>query len=64
MVNKLVKTIESEPGYLSNWGICLAAMTKGVYEVAIVGPQAADFLQKFSAQFQSIRARPNQAIRN
>ena len=51
MVSKLSKTIESEPGYLSNWGICLAAMTKGVSEVAIVGPQAAEFLQKFSLQF-------------
>ncbi len=52
MVGRLVPTIESEPGYLSNWGICLAAMTKGLSEVAIVGPKAADFLQQFSLQFQ------------
>jgi uncharacterized protein YyaL (SSP411 family) len=51
MVSKLAKTIELEPGYLSNWGMCLAAMTKGVSEVAIVGPQAPEFLQKFSLQF-------------
>lgn len=51
MVNKLTKTIESEPGYLSNWGICMALMTRGISEVAVVGPKAADFLQKFSLQF-------------
>jgi uncharacterized protein YyaL (SSP411 family) len=51
MVNKLVNTIESEPGYLSNWGICLAAMIKGMSEVAIVGPAAPAFLKKFSLQF-------------
>jgi uncharacterized protein YyaL (SSP411 family) len=51
MVSKLAKTIESEPGYLSNWGICLAAMTKGFSEVAIVGPNAQEFLQKFSLQY-------------
>jgi uncharacterized protein YyaL (SSP411 family) len=51
MVNKLMKTIESEPGYLSNWGICLAAMTKGISEIAIVGPHAGEWVQKFSLQF-------------
>ncbi|MEI9919786.1 MAG: hypothetical protein WDO14_13455 [Bacteroidota bacterium] len=51
MVSKLQKTIEQEPGYLSNWGICLALMTKGVSEVAIVGPRSPEFLQKFSLQF-------------
>jgi uncharacterized protein YyaL (SSP411 family) len=51
MVNKLMKTIEGEPGYLSNWGICLAAMTKGMSEVAVVGPNAREFVQKFSVQF-------------
>jgi uncharacterized protein YyaL (SSP411 family) len=51
MVTKLAKTIGSEPGYLSNWGICLAAMTKGLSEIAIVGPRAPEFLQKFSLQF-------------
>jgi uncharacterized protein YyaL (SSP411 family) len=52
MVSKLVNLVESEPGHLSNWGICLAAMTKGLSEVAIVGPKAAEFLQQFSLQFQ------------
>jgi uncharacterized protein YyaL (SSP411 family) len=51
MVSKLVKMIESEPSYLSNWGTCLATMTKGIFEVAIVGPQSKDFLKKFSLQF-------------
>ena len=52
MVSRLTQTIESEPAYLSNWGICLAAMTKGVSEVAIVGPDAPELLKKFSLQFQ------------
>lgn len=52
MVSKLVNTIEAEPGYLSNWGICLAAMTKGLSEIAIVGQKASDYLQQFSLQFQ------------
>lgn len=51
MTGSLVKTIEAEPAYLSNWGICVAAMTSGLAEVAIVGPKAEDFLQKFSLQF-------------
>lgn len=51
MVGSLVKTIEAEPAYLSNWGICLACLTKGMAEVAIVGPAAVDFLKKFSLQF-------------
>jgi uncharacterized protein YyaL (SSP411 family) len=52
MTGSMLKTIESEPAYLSNWGICLATMTKGLAEVAIVGPDAKEFLQKFSLQFQ------------
>lgn len=51
MVSGLLKTIEAEPAYLSNWGICLATMTKGLAEVAIVGPRAEEFLQKFSVQY-------------
>ncbi|HZY80681.1 MAG TPA: thioredoxin domain-containing protein, partial [Cyclobacteriaceae bacterium] len=51
MTGKLLKTIESEPTYLSNWGMCLAAMTTGLAEVAIVGSQSEEFLQKFSLQF-------------
>jgi len=52
MVSKLANMIGSEPAYLSNWGICLAAMTKGLSEVAIVGPRAHEFLRQFSLQFQ------------
>jgi uncharacterized protein YyaL (SSP411 family) len=51
MVRKLAKAIGSEPAYLSNWGMCLAAMTKGISEVAIAGPDAPELLKKFSLQF-------------
>jgi uncharacterized protein len=51
MVRQLLKTIEAEPAYLSNWGISLATMTHGLNEVAIVGPHAGELLKKFSLQF-------------
>lgn len=51
MTSRLMKTLEAEPGYLSNWGICLAMMTKGIAEIAVVGPSAHDYLRQFSLQF-------------
>jgi uncharacterized protein YyaL (SSP411 family) len=51
MTSGMQKTIESEPAYLSNWGICLAALTQGIAEIAIIGPRADEFAQKFSLQF-------------
>ncbi|HMJ67824.1 MAG TPA: thioredoxin domain-containing protein [Cyclobacteriaceae bacterium] len=51
MTGSMLKTIEAEPAYLSNWGICLAVMTIGLAEIAIVGPHSEEFLQKFSVQF-------------
>jgi uncharacterized protein YyaL (SSP411 family) len=51
MTASMLKTAEAEPAYLSNWGICMAAMTKGLAEIAIVGPRSDEFLQKFSLQF-------------
>ncbi len=40
MVAHLNSVIQSEPGYLSNWGILLAEMTQGMAEVVIAGPDA------------------------
>ncbi len=40
MVAGLSSIIKSEPGNMSNWGIALAEMTKGMAEVVIVGKEA------------------------
>jgi len=40
MVSALAKLIESEPGYMSYWGIALTQLTKGTAEVVISGPHA------------------------
>ncbi|HOX82260.1 MAG TPA: thioredoxin domain-containing protein [Chryseolinea sp.] len=37
MVSQLISLIESEPGYMSNWGMLLAEMNSGMAEVVIVG---------------------------
>lgn len=37
MAQALLKTIESEPGYLSNWGIVLTELVGPLKEVALVG---------------------------
>ena len=40
MVSKLSKLIESEPGYMSYWGISLAKLIHGTAEVVISGSEA------------------------
>jgi uncharacterized protein len=37
MCSRLASITESEPGYMSNWGILFAEITKGLAEVVIVG---------------------------
>jgi len=40
MSSKLASLTESEPGYMSHWGILFAEITKGLAEVVIVGKDA------------------------
>ena len=40
MAAQLHSVIQSEPGYLSHWGILLSEMIHGMAEIVIVGPQA------------------------
>ena len=40
MVSRLRSIIQSEPGYMSHWGILLAEIIQGMAEVVIVGPKA------------------------
>ncbi len=40
MVSQLISLIESEPSYMSNWGILLAEMKSGFAEVVMVGNEA------------------------
>ncbi|HZX75051.1 MAG TPA: thioredoxin domain-containing protein, partial [Cyclobacteriaceae bacterium] len=40
MIAKLASMAESEPSYMSHWGILFAEITKGIAEVVIVGKDA------------------------
>ena len=47
MTSRLVSTIESEPSYMSNWGILFSEITKGMAEVMIVGKDAEKMRREF-----------------
>lgn len=52
MVSPLEHLIVSEPNYMSNWGIVMAEMKKGMAEVVIVGDDAAALARDMYAGFQ------------
>src|SRR5882762_9308271 len=52
MVAKLGSIIQSEPGYMSHWGILLSEMIQGMAEVVIVGPDAEEMRKEFSSHYQ------------
>jgi uncharacterized protein YyaL (SSP411 family) len=52
MVSQLGSIIQSEPGYMSHWGILMAEMTQGMAEVVIVGPVAEAMRMEFSGHYQ------------
>ena len=52
MTSRLVSTIESEPGYTSNWGILLAEIIHGMSEVVIVGRDAKKLAIDFCGSYQ------------
>ena len=43
MVKGLLKTIENEPRYMTNWAISLHSMLNPLYEIVIVGDEAIEF---------------------
>jgi uncharacterized protein YyaL (SSP411 family) len=51
MTTSLGHIIESEPGYMSNWGILLAEITKGLTEVVISGKDAEKLRLEFHSSY-------------
>ena len=51
MVSQLISLIESEPSYMSNWGILLAEMKSGFAEVVIVGSEADERRKELHAHY-------------
>jgi uncharacterized protein YyaL (SSP411 family) len=52
MVSKLSKLIISEPAYMSNWGIALAEIVKGLAEVVIIGENMESLRDEFHQSYQ------------
>ena len=52
MVAQLGSIIQSEPGYMSHWGMLLSEMIQGMAEVVIVGPAAEEMRKEFSSHYQ------------
>ena len=52
MVSKISNLIVSEPAYMSNWGIVLAEVTKGLAEVVIMGKDAESSRREFHQSYQ------------
>jgi uncharacterized protein len=52
MVSRLGKIIVQEPNYMSNWGIVLTEMEKGLAEIAIIGENADVLRQEFHIEYQ------------
>ena len=51
MVSKLAGLIESEPGYMSHWGILLSEIIHGMGEVVISGEDALTFRHELHQHF-------------
>ncbi len=51
MISQLSGLIESEPGYMSNWGILLAEIVYGMHEVVISGDDALHFRHELHQHF-------------
>ncbi len=51
MTSRLAGIIESEPGYMSNWGILLSEIIHGMSEVVISGDDALSFRYELHQQF-------------
>jgi uncharacterized protein len=52
MTARLSKVIVSEPNYMSNWGIVMAEIQKGLAEVAIIGEDSELLRQEFHLSYQ------------
>jgi uncharacterized protein len=51
MTSKLAGLIESEPGYMSHWGILLSEIIHGLSEVVISGEDALNFRHELHQHF-------------
>jgi uncharacterized protein YyaL (SSP411 family) len=51
MASRLGQIIESEPGYMSNWGILISEITRGFTEVVISGTDAENFRKEFHVNY-------------
>ncbi len=51
MTSQLISLIESEPSYMSNWGMLLAEITNGFTEVVIVGNEAEQKRKELHAHY-------------
>ncbi len=51
MVSQLISLIESEPSYMSNWGILLAEIKSGFAEVVLVGKEANERRKEFHTHY-------------
>lgn len=54
MVQSISALIVSEPNYMSNWGIALQEISKGLAEVAFVGPDAAALHRSFCEAYHPL----------
>ncbi len=52
MTGKLTNLIESEPGYMSNWGILLAELTVGMAEVVVSGSDFENMRRELHQSYQ------------
>ena len=52
MIAKLASVAESEPGYMSHWGILFAEITKGMAEVVISGKDAEQLRRELHIHYQ------------
>jgi len=52
MVSKITNLIASEPAYMSNWGIVLAEITKGMAEVVIMGKNIEPLRKEFHQSYR------------
>ena len=57
MLSRMVKTIQSDPGYLSNWAILYSYLTKPTAEVVIVGEEAQHLRKSIQSEYH-----PNKVV--
>jgi uncharacterized protein len=57
MASQLSSIVYSEPGYMSNWGILLAEISKGLAEIVIVGPEMEAKRKELAANYTPFAVR-------